>query len=37
LKELQKKDLERKKKFDDTREEFGISQAFELGQRSNEE
>jgi nucleoporin NUP82 len=37
LKELQQKDIERQKKLNGSDQTFGISQAFELGQRSNEE
>jgi hypothetical protein len=37
LQELQKSELERKKKIADTMQDFGVSQAFELGQRSNAE
>jgi hypothetical protein len=37
LQDLQKKDSERKKRTSEAREVFGVSQAFELGQRFNEQ
>lgn len=35
LKELSKREAERRKRSDDTQQELGLSQAFELGERSN--